>query len=57
MLGGILVHLSLYDDIELNSYTNMSDEHAVAFAKTDDAVALEYLINKYKNIVKCEARY
>lgn len=56
MLGGILVHLSLYDDIELNSYTNMSDEDVVAFAKTDDAVALEYLINKYKNIVKCKAR-
>jgi RNA polymerase sporulation-specific sigma factor len=50
------VHLSLYDDIELNSYTNMSDEDVVAFAKTDDAVALEYLINKYKNIVKCKAR-
>ncbi|WMM25552.1 RNA polymerase sporulation sigma factor SigH [Tissierella sp. MB52-C2] len=50
------MHLSLYDDIELNSYTNMSDEDVVAFAKTDDAVALEYLINKYKNIVKCKAR-
>lgn len=34
----------------------MSDEDVVAFAKADDAIALEYLINKYKNIVKCKAR-
>ena len=56
MLGGLLVHLSLYNDMELTTYMNMSDEEIVAFAKADNDVALEYLINKYKNIVKCKAR-
>lgn len=56
MLGGLLVHLSLYNDMELTTYMNMSDEEIVAFAKADNDMALEYLINKYKNIVKCKAR-
>lgn len=56
MLGGLLVHLSLYNDMELTTYVNMKDEDIVAFAKADDSLALEYLINKYKNIVKCKAR-
>ncbi|WP_326828302.1 RNA polymerase sporulation sigma factor SigH [Tissierella pigra] len=50
------MHLSLYNDMELTTYMNMSDEEIVAFAKADNDMALEYLINKYKNIVKCKAR-
>ncbi|MBU5425634.1 RNA polymerase sporulation sigma factor SigH [Tissierella pigra] len=42
--------------MELTTYMNMSDEEIVAFAKADNDMALEYLINKYKNIVKCKAR-
>jgi RNA polymerase sporulation-specific sigma factor len=38
------------------SYDVMLDENIVEFAKEGDAIALEYLINKYKNFVRAKAR-
>lgn len=40
----------------LVSYDVMLDEDIVEFAKEGDAIALEYLINKYKNFVRAKAR-
>lgn len=40
----------------LVSYDVMLDEDIVEFAKEGDTIALEYLINKYKNFVRAKAR-
>lgn len=40
----------------LDSYELMLDEDIVEYAKDGDLVALEYLINKYKNFVRAKAR-
>jgi RNA polymerase sporulation-specific sigma factor len=42
--------------VALDSYQVMVDEEVVEFAREGDAVALEYLINKYKNFVRAKAR-
>ena len=38
------------------SYADMTDEEVVAQCRTGDAVAVEYLLNKYKNFVRSKAR-
>lgn len=38
------------------SFEDLNDEEVVAFAREGDAVALEYLIHKYKNFVRAKAR-
>ncbi len=38
------------------SYGDMADEDIVALCRTGDAVAVEYLLNKYKNFVRSKAR-
>ena len=38
------------------SYADMTDEEVVAQCRTGDAVAVEYLLNKYKNFVRSRAR-
>ena len=38
------------------SYQDMADEDVVALCRTGDAVAVEYLLNKYKNFVLSKAR-
>ena len=38
------------------SYQDMADEDVVALCRTGDAVAVEYLLNKYKNFVRSKAR-
>ncbi|MCG8402712.1 MAG: RNA polymerase sporulation sigma factor SigH [Firmicutes bacterium] len=40
----------------LNDFQLMIDEEVVEFAREGDDVALEYLINKYKNFVRAKAR-
>lgn len=40
----------------LDGFDVMLDEDIVDFAKEGDAIALEYLINKYKNFVRAKAR-
>ena len=37
-------------------YQDMPDEAIVALCRTGDAVAVEYLLNKYKNFVRSKAR-
>ena len=37
-------------------YQDMPDEDIVALCRTGDAVAVEYLLNKYKNFVRSKAR-
>lgn len=37
-------------------YQEMADEDVVALCRTGDAVAVEYLLNKYKNFVRSKAR-
>ena len=43
-------------DHELINYKTMQDEDVVEVAKGDDYLATEYLISKYKNVVKGKAR-
>lgn len=38
------------------SFEDLADEEIVAFARDGDAIALEYLIHKYKNFVRAKAR-
>ncbi|WP_423828298.1 RNA polymerase sporulation sigma factor SigH [Sporotomaculum syntrophicum] len=55
MAGGIL--LNLHAQIDTSSdFQLMIDEDIVEFARDGDEVALEYLINKYKNFVRAKAR-
>lgn len=37
-------------------YQEMTDEEVVALCRTGDAVAVEFLLNKYKNFVRSKAR-
>ena len=37
-------------------YQDLADEDVVALCRTGDAVAVEYLLNKYKNFVRSRAR-
>ena len=37
-------------------YEGMTDEDVVALCRTGDSVAVEYLLNKYKNFVRSKAR-
>jgi RNA polymerase sporulation-specific sigma factor len=37
-------------------YDSLADEEIVEFAKNGNGIALEYLINKYKNFVRAKAR-
>ena len=39
-----------------SSYADMADEDIVALCRTGDSVAVEYLLNKYKNFVRSKAR-
>ena len=51
------MHLELLQKkLELTVFDRMQDEEIVEIAKADNDLALEYLIYKYKNYVKCKAR-
>ncbi len=39
-----------------NSFSTMHDEEVILDARSGDSIALEYLINKYKNFVRAKAR-
>ncbi len=41
---------------ESPDYQALTDEEVVALCRTGDAVAVEYLLNKYKNFVRSKAR-
>lgn len=42
--------------MEENNYNNLTDEQIIKIFKNGDDTALEYLINKYRNLVKIIAR-
>lgn len=44
------------DFIKVEEYEGKTDEEVVTEAKDGDSIALEYLINKYRNFVKAKAR-
>lgn len=45
------------EEEEVNDFANMTDEEIVAEAKLSDSnIALDYLINKYRNFVRAKAR-
>ncbi|WP_353094258.1 RNA polymerase sporulation sigma factor SigH [Tissierella praeacuta] len=50
------MQLEIHNYLELSTYRVMQDEEIVEAAKNDDAIALEYLMYKYKSIVKGKAR-
>ena len=56
ILGGNLLQTFVSRDHELINYKTMQDEDVVEVAKGDDYLATEYLISKYKNVVKGKAR-
>lgn len=48
---------STQSEDEINDFENMTDEEIVAEAKlSDNNIALDYLINKYRNFVRAKAR-
>ncbi|MBU5438661.1 RNA polymerase sporulation sigma factor SigH [Tissierella sp. MSJ-40] len=48
--------LGVYNEVDVIIYDNMDDEDIVQEAKSGVPLALEYLIYKYKNFVRCKAR-
>ncbi len=44
------------DFLKVEEYEDKTDEEVVTEAKDGDSIALEYLINKYRNFVKAKAR-
>nr|WP_281420420.1 RNA polymerase sporulation sigma factor SigH [Tissierella simiarum] len=51
-----MVGLGVYNEVDVIIYDNMDDEDIVQEAKSGVPLALEYLIYKYKNFVRCKAR-
>lgn len=54
-MGETLVKLTAIDDY-YSDYDNLTDEEIVAYARTGDDQAQEYLIYKYRNFVRVKAR-
>lgn len=46
----------LYNELELYKYKTMEDEDVVEIAKSENPVAVEFLLYKYKNFVRSKAR-
>lgn len=46
----------LYTELELYKYKTMEDEDIVEVAKSENPVAVEFLLYKYKNFVRSKAR-
>ncbi|MBP2630802.1 MAG: polymerase, sigma-24 subunit, SigH, subfamily [Firmicutes bacterium] len=55
--GGGAMRVSIQSEEAFNDFENMTDEEIVAEAKTNsNNIALDYLINKYRNFVRAKAR-
>lgn len=54
--GGCFMGIGLYKNIEMLEYGEMEDEDIVEAAKSGSSLALEHIINKYKNFVRAKAR-
>lgn len=55
-LGGYIVQLMTDKEPEQLSYKEMHDKEIVGIINDGDSIALEYLINKYRNLVKSKAK-
>lgn len=51
MRVSVFAHREYYD-----AYADLSDEEVAEYAKDGDDIALEYLMNKYRNFVRAKAR-
>lgn len=55
--GGGAMRVNIQNEEVFNDFENMTDEEIVAEAKTNsNNIALDYLINKYRNFVRAKAR-
>jgi RNA polymerase sporulation-specific sigma factor len=55
--GGGAMRVNIQSEEAFNDFENMTDEEIVAEAKTNsNNIALDYLINKYRNFVRAKAR-
>lgn len=54
--GGVAMGFGLYNELELYKYKTMEDEDIVEIAKSENPVAVEFLLYKYKNFVRSKAR-
>jgi len=50
------VVFGLYNELDMFNFKTLSDDDVVQLAKSDNPMALEYLIYKYKNFVRSKAR-
>jgi len=55
-VGGFNVVFGLYNELDMFNFKTLSDDDVVQLAKSDNPMALEYLIYKYKNFVRSKAR-
>lgn len=55
-LGGYIVQLTVEKKSRENSYEEMNDEQIIEIINKGDLIALDYLINKYRNLVKSKAK-
>lgn len=46
----------LYNEVEMLDFKTLGDEDLVELAKTDNSLALEFIMYKYKNFVRSKAR-
>ena len=54
--GGWFVTFEVYKDTAVLDFKVMEDEAIVQLAKANNSLALEYLLHKYKNLVRSKAR-
>jgi len=50
------VGLSAHNELSIEAYEIMEDERILEDARNGDSVALEFIINRYKNFVRAKAR-
>ncbi len=55
-VGGWFMVYRMYDNVDMLDFKTMGDEDVVELAKSNNPLALEYLISKYKNFVRSKAR-
>lgn len=50
------MELTLQSELKLANYVSMEDEEIVEAAKNNNYIALEYILFKYKNFVRCKSK-
>lgn len=52
----MLVGLNAHNQLSIDTYEIMEDERILEDARNGDSIALEFIINRYKNFVRAKAR-